>query len=444
MTSRSHSTRTRPGSSGNALLPVLMVVLVLATLTATFIRVELSGSSTADSRFDDKRAELLARAGVSEAVAAVRAGATGNVGSIATPAYLGNGVIWVQTTDLGQDRYRMLATALVGKGRAAMDVVLHVLPQQDPLFRATLNSRETLTVNEGVMCDSYDSSVGTYESQAVNFTDGFWHADMGGHVASNQNIVLNANAHVFGDATPGPSYGVEFNTGAYVSGSTDAADEEFSFPPIEVPDIPSQGNLTVPQNGLVSLPAGQYGFDGVDILKGGTLQVTGPAILVVADFAGLRDARLEIDAVNGPVTIHCTSSYTHERGFESVPADGSPMALAFMISAPQDITFPSTTMIRGAYYAPDSSVLFTSNNEVWGAVAARRIEMSSDMEFHFDETLLDHWSEDQGDPRDPVTALAWMTAEVSPAFLRTDRTDPFLLLGVDKASLPSPREAWEF
>ena len=36
--------------------------------------------------------------------AAIQAGATGNVGTLATPAYLGDGLFWVQSTDLGEDR----------------------------------------------------------------------------------------------------------------------------------------------------------------------------------------------------------------------------------------------------------------------------------------------------------------------------------------------------
>ena len=59
-----------------------------------------------------------------------------------------------------------------------------------------------------------------------------------------------------------------------------------------------------------------------------------------------------IDAVDGPVTIYIANSYFHDNGFEVAPAFGSPMAVAFMIDAQQDIVFPSNAKVRGAYYAP--------------------------------------------------------------------------------------------
>jgi hypothetical protein len=48
---------------------------------------------------------------------------------------------------------------------------------------------------------------------------------------------------------------------------------------------------------------------------------------------------------------------------------------------------------------------------------------------------------DDGTGEDPLVWLAWRSAS-PPSDLLKDRRDPFALLGLDRAALPSPAEAW--
>ena len=141
------------------------------------------------------------------------------------------------------------------------------------------------------------------------------------------------------------------------------------------------------------------------------------------------------------MTIFVASTYTHTSNFESVPVGNSPMALAFMIQSPNDVVFPSSTGIRGAYYVPNANVLFASNCEAWGSFAANRIDMSSSMKFHYDESLAKHWEADGSTGKDPLRLLLWQPVPVA-ADLIKDRRDPFQVLNVAKAALPSPANAW--
>jgi hypothetical protein len=399
-----------------------------------------AGQRRVDSRMDDLRASNIAEAAVAEAMTALSMSASGNIATPGQPAYLDQGVLWVQSTPVVGEMYRLQAVAMHGSGRAALDVHVERLPE-DPLFYAVLNSREQLTLNADVTIDSFDSKAGSYASQAVNTTNGRTHANTEGDVASNQGIVLNANAMVLGDAIPGPGYGVSFATGSHVSGSTNPAAAPFAFPPIVTPNVPKTGSLSVNPGSSLFLPSGSHGLTNLSIGKNATLTVQGPAELVLDDFSGGKDATLEIDATNGPVTIYVAGSYTHYNGFEAVPISGSPMALAFMIEGTQDLIFPSASKIRGAYYAPKANITFTSNNEAWGAFAGNRVDMSSTMSFHYDESLADYWNNSSGGSAIPVAVRSWMPAEV-PAALRSDRRDPFQLLGLAPTALKSPADSW--
>jgi hypothetical protein len=90
-------------------------------------------------------------------------------------------------------------------------------------------------------------------------------------------------------------------------------------------------------------------------------------------------------------------------------------------------------------------VLFSNANEAWGSFAARRIEMSSGVRFHYDTALMEHWREDTGqeDGGGGPRVLARYPAAV-PEGLRNDRTDPFRLLGVAREAAPGPGTVREF
>ena len=445
---KSQQRHIRGGSRDGASLVVAAVSVmgIMAMSLALFVartrRAEEVGSSV-----DDRRAERLAEAGIREAMHAIAQGGTGAVGTIASPAYMGGGVFWVTATPPDADnRIRLVSTALMKSGRSVLDVVVQDNTAGAPIFRATLNSDDTLIMANDVMVDSFDSEAGTYASQATNSTDGFTHASMNGHVASNKDVELNANAHVFGNAMPGPGGSVLFNTDSFVSGSTTPASEPFSFPAVEIPVVPSLGDASVPNFGTSVIPPGNYGFNTFTTGKDSTLIIQGPATLVLDNWVSGRSSTLQIDATNGPVTIHVKNSYGHAQGFTAQPAPGSPMALAWFIHSATDITFPANSMINGAYYVPNAAVTFTNGNEFWGSAAARQITMSAQMNFHYDETLAKHWEEDDASTATPVEILAWSSGSLHTqglGHLMSDRRDPIIVLGLDKSTLQAPAQSWD-
>ncbi|HVS19908.1 MAG TPA: pilus assembly PilX N-terminal domain-containing protein [Planctomycetota bacterium] len=435
------NTAARRARRGSVLIVALVALVGLMMVGAALARFSVAADREVEGQRDDRRAFYLAEAGLAEGMVALRGGASGGVASQAVPAFFAGGVLWVEATPLAGDQTQLVATAMAGSGRAALSVVV-TDEAQDPLFRTVLNSREQLTMNSGVIVDSFDSEVGTYASQMGNVDPvyGVPYAKDGGHVASNEDIVMNSNAKVFGDAVPGPGYAVSYSTNNLVTGSDTPAPEPFSFPPIAPPPTVSAGPLSVPASGMMALGLGIYGFDDLTLNKAAQLTVVGPATLVVKNFVGGKDARLNIDATNGPVTIFVEGNYTHYSDFQSQPVGTSPMALAFMVQGTSDVMFPSFSKVHGAYYVPNANVVFSASCEAWGSFAANRIDMSSGMRFHYDESLAKHWDA-EGSGKDPLRLLAWQPAAV-PAALMNDRRDPFVILDTTPNALPAPADAW--
>lgn len=425
---------------GAALVAVVIVLVACMGLGVMLFETARSRERELVGRIDDRCAEALAEAALAEAVTAVGAGFSGNVGTIDAPARIGDGIFWVESQPLAGGSKQLVATALQGSGRSSLAAVVEP-PGEEPLFQYMLQSDEEMTLASSVSIDSYNSKDGTYASQVGSTLGGFPYAGTKGDVSSNEGIVLNALAHVFGDATPGPGYAVALNMGSYVDGSTAAAPQKMTFPPIEYPGLPAAGTFSVAPGGTKSLGPGNFGYTGLSIGKAGKLKVTGPATIEVSSFTGGKDADLIIDATNGPVSFYVSGNYTHIAGFEADAVAGSPMALAFFIGGDAPIVFPNAVKVKGGYYAPEADITFCNDNEAFGSFAANKITMANTMKFHYDEALSEYWGSD-GDEKEAVAVHARFVARVEPDFLLSDRRDPFLLLGLDKAALPSPADAW--
>ena len=431
----------RTSSSGNALVMTLLLALGLLTMGAAFFQIASSGERRNGGRLDDERAFAVAEAGLNEAYRAIQGGGTGAIATAATPAYFGGGLVWVEATPLADERIQLVSTGLVGSGRQALEVVVRDASEDDAIFSATLNSKDTLTMNAGVQVDSYDSSVGTYASQATNIVSGVAHANENGDVKSNADIILNAGATIWGDATPGPGYNVSFSTGAFVSGSTAPAPAPFSFPPITIPSFPSLGPKTVVAGTPQTLVAGDYDFTTLTINKDAILTVQGPANIVLDDFYGGKNGQLWIDATNGPVTFYVENTYNHTAGFQADAVSGSPMAMAFLVNGMQDIVFPSLSKVRGGYYLPNANILFASGTECWGSFGANKIEMANDMKFHYDEVLAKYWEDETGQNAE-LEFFSWRPVPITDDALRSDRRSPLVVLGLSKEDLASPAASW--
>jgi hypothetical protein len=425
---------------GSVIVLSLIVLTALLMLGAALYRIASAAESEVQGREDDQRAFYLAEAGLSEAMVSLREGSSGAIASQDEPAYLAGGVLWVTAEDLGDGRSRLIANGMAGSGRAALEVVVED-QSQEPLFRAVLNSDDVMTLASGVKIDSFDSELGSYASQVANSYAGTPYAKDNGDVLSNSDILLNAGAMVFGDAKPGPGHSVSLATGTHVSGSIAPSPEPFLFTPIPVPPIAGASAYNLPPSSSATIPPGTWGFGNFTLNKASNLTIQGPATLVVNNFTGGKDARLKIDASGGPVTIFVQGSYTHLANFEALPTAGSPMALAFMVQGSNDVVFPNLTKVRGAYYVPNAQVVFSNDNEAWGSFAAKKISMSNTMKFHYDESLAKHWETNGMGETDPLQWLSWSQSS-PPADVLADRRDPYQVLDVVRADLPTPTAAW--
>lgn len=222
---------------------------------------------------------------------------------------------------------------------------------------------DTVDVSGGYV-DSYDSGLGTYDSQTPGAE---------GHVCSNQNIVVKAPIH--GDASPGDGYNVSFQSGGSVSGDTDPhlpktypATNTGNAAAINDNDkiVPAYWNgdrLNIPSNRSVNFPGGV--LYASDLTINGQLRITGPTTIYVEN-------RMSI-AGDGVVNVF------------QVPAE---LKIYLLDSSGGGSTIAGSSDLHAVIYGPDSLLTFAGGAGFYGAAIAKELKLTNAGGCHFDKALL--------------------------------------------------------
>ena len=434
---------SRPASSrtGSVLVLATVVLGTVMVLTAAFLRVGIRSSRGHNSSLEESQAFFVAEAAISEAGAAIVAGRSGNIGSQAAPAIFGEGVVWVEATDLGSDDYQLDATALCNGGRAALRVVVHATRR--PSFNHALTSDLSLQVGSNFLVDSYDPALGSYASQPTRTLPGHNDAIVGtkGGLASNGSIQLSSNDRIYGDATPGPGGGVTGLGGnTFVHGSTAPAARPIDFPPVLPPPIPSQGTKYVRSSDPAparTIGPGDAHYASLTVGGHATLTIRGPAEVVIDALATTAGCTIHIDASAGPVNLYFTGScsFVSNMNVTSTAPSAKSVTMNFTSNSSVDLA-PNATFL-GRIYAPSAWVTLGSNWVNHGAITGQNVRVSSNVRLHYDESLSTPWR----DQRTSLRVLSWTTRGV-PRELRAQRTDPCALLGVQRGNLLRSSDAY--
>ena len=393
--------RARKSRRGAALVYASILAVAMVTLGMALLMMNLGTGKLRVQTRDLQRSFYAAEAGLSDAYMRLTEGALALpepdapvfVGTSDAPIALGTGSYWVEIEELDIRSYSLRSTGTDGRAEDRLELVLAQAP--NGFFQYAAFGADGVVLDSNAFIDSYDSALGAYVDQIQGGTD---YAKENGHVGSNQDIDLGSNTEIHGDATPGPGHVVDDSApGAYVSGSTDPADEEFEMVPIDVPVIPSSG--TLPGGSSVTLGPGEIHYDKIQMMGGTQLTIVGPAVLVADDFTMMANSELIFETSGGPVELYGTGDFVLKSNSVVTTLSDSAVDVALLLSGdnmgagPHDtVELSSNSEYIGAIYAPNAEFSLGSNFDVYGSVICGFLDLSSNGEIHFDEALLyDGW-----------------------------------------------------
>lgn len=417
---------------GSALVLSLIAVGTVVVLAASFTQFASAVGNRQTFSLHRKRAFYMAEAGLAEAFAAVSCGRSGNVGTEELPARLGDGLFWVEATELTPRIVRLEATGMVGSARA----VLALVARRGTLDVASLGvfSEGAVALGAGSVVDAYDSSLGAYSTQ----TD-----KSGASLASNAGITVTGTVlmptKVDGDLTPGPEATATTSGSVIVSGSTAQAFQSVELPEVEVPEL-NLGAATVQSSPYpLVIPPGSVGLEGLTVKSGSQVIVQGPAVVVLGSLLLESTAQLQFDTSGGPIELYVTDSLVASA--KSILTNTTSDPSRVLIQVPGETAAPVQLRAQGSFhgivYAPEAEVVVGASLSLYGSLVAEALTLNGAAKLHFDK----HLATLVGDERLPVV-LSWRLVELSSPN-GDPSSDPFARLGLDPALLPKPVAALE-
>lgn len=376
----------------------LTAFLVAGTATVSLGLMITSNAATREARAqrESQAAALAAEAGLNAAYVDFVAGGVGALASEQNPMMLGGAEVFVEAVEMGDDIHSLVATGRESRAGARMQLILRRAVEVTPMYAAF--GDEGVTMDSNAFVDSYNSSDGDYDSQAVNADGNDRWANENGNVGSNANIDLRQNSGIHGDATPGPAGSVSISGNAAVTGSTVAAAEPQDMPPLEIPEGTPSGDYSIRGSG--TLGPGTFFYDQFLVERNSTLDIVGPITLVVNSFEIESGSELLVDAVNGGADIYVYDDFVLNSNTLLTSTTGDPADITVNLNSdnvidPDEtvdldaVDFESNAMMFGTIYAPNALVEINSNFELFGAVVARRVHLDSNSKIHFDENLME-------------------------------------------------------
>jgi hypothetical protein len=378
------------------MLGIVAVLLVaLSGLAMALLHVLHASSALQRRDREHTHARYVAQAGLSNAVFQLQCGHEGTLGTPDDPLVFDKSHYYVEQEDLSGGILRLTATGLDDRTRARQELVVHRLPTT--VWRFGAFGREFLNMRSNSRVDSYDSTLGSYALQATNLQGTAMYARSNGDIGSNGDIVLDQNARVWGDATPGPAHSDTILGNAVVSGSTTAATELVQLPAISVPGYTQYGDLTVSSN--LTLPASDRTYANLTVGSSRVLRIVGPANVVISNLTLRSGSRIDIDASAGDVQLWVIDNFVMGTGTRVAATDFDTRHLRLNLLSDNVINpelnvqldhveFNSNSKFYGTILAPNAAIVLQSNFELFGSILARSIDLRSNASFHFDEALL--------------------------------------------------------
>lgn len=398
------------GRRGAALIIAVVVVLIMVGLATGFVILSAAQSTGTTNNVTRIQTFYIAEAGLNQAIDEARTGqdtAGDGIGVITNGVYGGGTFSCTATlvdgpseTPVGpgtpvpgvnQNELRLTCTATYQNVVRRVEVVLSL--DTGNIFENGLFGDEFLDITGTVVTDSYDSSIGTYASQATNVDgDGNSFASENGDIGSNGGVSVGGTSFIHGDAVAGPGNSTTLGVNAEVSGSTSPATSPTPLPSVTYapPPILATTFNETGKASTIAFPAGDYHFSTFSLGGGKVVSITGEVTIYVdGDFSIGGTAAIEIEP-GAKLTIKQGPGGTVDVdvfGTGFVNKDQLPTSLLIESASSGQVSLRGTADFYGAIYAPDADILMNGTSDTFGALIGNSVTTVGTSDFHYDEAL---------------------------------------------------------
>ncbi|MHC4375251.1 MAG: hypothetical protein ACYS26_01505 [Planctomycetota bacterium] len=402
---------------GSALLPALIAVVTVASLSAIALKSSLGTLNEERLAAARKQAFYVAEAGLAESFASLATGGGGNIGTQEKPAMLGAGYVYVEALEDEWGHFKLTSFGMVENARVRLGAVVE--PEEIHLGELGFFAANNLVIGEGSQL-----LVGS-EGQGID-TSTLPASPPPLKVQSNGTIELQGSANgndtvIQGDVIPGPDATLSIGSGVQISGATTPAQIEIEIPTASPPEVSPYGDVVVGAGVTMSFGNRDAAADSLTLGAGSILTLVGPAKIVLDSLTLNAGARLIANGTNGPVELFVrdtldiseTASFGNSTGESSdfylgliseltkteVAADVVEDAKDLLkgeakeavgtetVMVPQEFVLRSSTPFIGSVIAPKAALTIASGTQLLGSVVAYDLTLEPGTEAYFDQRL---------------------------------------------------------
>lgn len=417
---------------GTVLIGAVLITLLLGSLSVAFLSESLAEKSSVELRQSSLVALQIAEKGLIEAsqeVLAQHDGGDDGIGVVSGNYAGGAYAVTAQRSPDNPDRWTLTATGTYHLSTRRLEV--GVRRRAGGPFVEGLFSKDTLTFNGKTGTDAYDSRLGSYASQAVNHDSGGTYADGGGHIGSNEGIVLHGSSVLIrGNAIPGPLHSTSMSGNPDIWGDILPRRATIELPAVARSEFEAafaandnaellaggassggtSGSSSGNGNGNGKGKGKGKGGGGSSGSTGGGNAAYDPTTYSISssgqgeiELAGgtyfFTDVRLtgqSVLRVNGPSEIYITGDLDLSGG-GVINGTGRPLDLRVFVHpyaiVPGHTPSSSTIKVRGgssaalALYAPGADLTVAGGGDIFGSFIAATVTIAGNTRFHYDKSM---------------------------------------------------------
>jgi hypothetical protein len=432
--------KSRSDRRGGALAASLIVVLLMAMLSAAMLSLRGSLARRQLGALDAKRAFYVAEAGLAEGAASLALGKNGNVGSVANPARFGDGIFWTEAVAPSDGYTELTSTALCGTGRCTLQMVVHNGP--DLIGSLGLFGDKSVSLGKSSNVVGFDSSAPA----------SLLPAPVPARVASNGPIVVAAGTllaptRIAGDVLPGPGSAVRAGLNTLISGSTAPGLAAEDLPEIEVPDLPSIGSYVAGGGGTKTLPASEGRYSTIQVQSGTVLSISGPATIHATSLSVQSGGTLQLRTDLGSIELYIDEALVLAAGSSvACPTQEAQSCTIYHTGDPTvagtspTLTLAASGALYAKVYAPHLPISLPSTLRAYGAVVGQSVSLGAGAQFSYDVATAQPIDSGAGGGAVP-SPIAWRLLELPESVGSFERVDPIKALGLDASVLRKPTDS---
>lgn len=399
--------------SGSAMLLAIIALVLMAGIGSAIFTMALSGQKTTMAASNADAAFHVAEAGVDDAINKMKAYYQATVSKMDSDVILksdfavinevvkdpdsgktynkvsgefkgGSYSVTIEPPFAGIGDYKITSTG-VSSGETR-GVITYISAEEDSgVFKYGLFGDVYFDAGGTIQTDGYDSSVGTYASQAVNPVGKMKFANKTGHIGSNGSVDISGSSIIYGNATPGPKDVV--TGGGTVYGSTTPAKAYLSLPDTDFTTPAGTTNVGALSK-TTTLTSGTYSASSLKMASKATLTIKGDVVIYVAgDIDITGQAKVSIPT-GSSLTIYQSGSTSDFKFAGGSTVNQEQLAANMKIySNAASGTLTGNADLYASVYAPKTAIKITGTSGLFGSTIAKTIDIQGTPFFHYDETL---------------------------------------------------------